>query len=97
MITAYTLIYTSLLIISGCLQRADASTSHVWGAAEGSSTVSTPPGPPLRRSRPAWEQKSEAAEHETAFSHQVKKHTRIPPSARLLDFLFSLKHLKNHP
>lgn len=77
MITAYALIYTSRLIISGCLQRADATTSHVLGAAEGSSTVSTPPGPPqssadgsLRRSRPAWEQKSEAVEHETAFSHQ---------------------------
>lgn len=49
MITAYTLIYTSLVIISGCLQRADASTSHVLGAAEGSATVSTPPGPPQSR------------------------------------------------
>lgn len=90
MITAYTLIYTSLLIISGRLQRADAGTSHVLGAAEGSSTVSTPPGPPQRRadgcSRPAWGQKPEAEEHESAFSHQ--KRTRIPASARLLDFFY---------
>lgn len=126
MITAYTLIYTSLLIISGCLQLAEASTSHVLGPAEGSSTVSTPPvltpsvvptpsghpmssrqcpGPPqstadgwLRPSRQVWEQKSDAAEVETVFSHQasvVNKHTSHP---QLLDFLFSLKHLllKNH-
>lgn len=35
MFTAYTLIYTSLLIISGCLQLADASTSLLLGPVGG--------------------------------------------------------------
>lgn len=80
MITAYALIYTSRLIISGCLQRADASTSHVLGAAEGSSTVSTPPGPP--------HSSAEAAEHETAFSHQ-ETHTNPTLSSTCGLSLFS--------
>lgn len=43
-ITAYTLIYTSLLIIWGGLQRADANTSPLLGpAGEEPSVVSTPP------------------------------------------------------